>query len=104
MKKRRVLWDSNARADLVTIADYIAQQNPGAVDRIIDKLEEAGLMLQQFAFGHAGRVEGTFERPVVDLPYILSYALESPSSGEEQVVILRIIHTARDWPDQSWPK
>jgi hypothetical protein len=37
------------------------------------------------------------------LPYIIAYELRS-IAGRESVVILRMIHAARDWPDEGWPR
>jgi plasmid stabilization system protein ParE len=37
------------------------------------------------------------------LPYIIAYALR-PIAGRESVVIVRVIHTARDWPAEEWPR
>ena len=36
------------------------------------------------------------------LPYILAYAI-TEAAGEEAVVIVRVIHTARDWSAEKWP-
>ena len=35
---------------------------------------------------------------------IIAYALQTLPSGEEHVVILRVIHSARNWPKGEWPK
>ena len=52
--------------------------------------------------GRAGRVTGIYEKPVTGLPYILAYAI-SQANGEKAVVIVRVIHTARDWSAEKWP-
>jgi plasmid stabilization system protein ParE len=47
-------------------------------------------------------VAGTYEKSVTGLPYIIAYEIVSRDAGEI-VAILRVIHTARDWPEETWP-
>jgi plasmid stabilization system protein ParE len=47
-------------------------------------------------------VNGTFEKSLSRLPYIIAYAVE-PVDGRESIVILRVIHAARDWKRGNWP-
>jgi plasmid stabilization system protein ParE len=49
-------------------------------------------------------VAGTYEKPVGGLPYIIAYALEATPTGDERIVILRVIHGARNWRQGEWPK
>lgn len=67
-----------------------------------DRLRSTGEALGEMATGRPGRVTGTYEKSVTRLPYIISYELRS-ILDQESVVILRVIHTARDWPAQEWP-
>jgi plasmid stabilization system protein ParE len=53
--------------------------------------------------GHPGRVAGTYERMVRGLPDIIAHALETAAGGSERVVILRVVHGARDWPPGQSP-
>jgi plasmid stabilization system protein ParE len=55
------------------------------------------------ATGRKGRVGGTYEKPVPRLPYIMAYALSTLADGSEAVVILRVIHGVRNWPEDEWP-
>jgi plasmid stabilization system protein ParE len=77
--------------------------NPNASRRLADKLREAADALGDIAIGRPGRVTGTYEKSVPRLPYIIVYAIESRIEGE-MIVILRVIHTARDWPQGGWPQ
>ncbi len=54
------------------------------------------------ATGRPGRVTGTYEKPLARLPYIIAYELR-PIAGRESIVILRVLHTSRDWPPEEWP-
>jgi plasmid stabilization system protein ParE len=55
------------------------------------------------ATGRSGRLTGSYEKSVARLPYIVAYKLQQ-IAGRESVVILHVIHAARDWPDEEWPR
>ncbi len=97
---RRVEWSDAAKADIRAQVEYIAEDDPQAARRIVAKVQETGAKLGDFATGHPGRVSGAYEKLVRGLPYIIAYTL---TDGDRTVSILRVIHTARDWPDDSWP-
>ena len=65
-------------------------------------LDKAGLALGEMPTGRPGRVTGTYEKLVTGLPYILAYVIAGTGKGEE-VAIVRVIHTSRDWPAEGWP-
>ena len=66
-------------------------------------LRGTGAALGEMATGRPGRVAGTYEKSVTGLRYIIAYALTR--RGDREIVsILRVIHTARDWPDEEWPR
>jgi plasmid stabilization system protein ParE len=95
--KRPVAWSRDALDDIKEQVTFIARDNPAAARRGADRIRDAGKALGDFATGRSGRVAGTYEKSLVRLPYIISYELR-PLAGRESVVILRVIHTARDWP------
>jgi toxin ParE1/3/4 len=101
---RAVVWSAAALDDTDSIVAYIAADNLAAARRVVDKIEATAERLGRMAIGRKGRVTGTYEKPVVGLPYIVAYALEKLPSGEERVVILRVVHMARHWPKGEWPK
>ncbi|MDE1146946.1 MAG: hypothetical protein PW843_10030 [Azospirillaceae bacterium] len=39
-----------------------------------------------------------------DLPYIIAYKFIAGPTGGEVLVILHIVHGARDWPPETWPE
>ena len=100
--KRTVGWSRDALDDIKGQVAFIARDNPLAARRIADRLRDAGEALGNFATGRPGRVTGTYETSVSRLPYIIAYELR-PIAGRESVVILRVIHTARDWSAEEWP-
>lgn len=100
--RRPVSWSRDALDDLRQQIGFIALDNPAAARRVADRIRDAGEALGEFATGRAGRVTGTYEKPLNRLPFIISYELR-PIAGRECVVILRMIHTARNWPAEGWP-
>lgn len=100
--KRPVLWSHTALDDIRDQVAFIARENPGAARRIADRIRETGNALGERAIGRQGRVAGTYEKSITGLPYIVVYTLVT-RAGREIVAILRVVHTARDWPPATWP-
>ena len=100
---RDVVWSEAALDDTDALFAYIAADDPAAARRVLNRVKSAAQGLGRLPSGRRGRVQGTYEKSVVGLPYIIAYAINSLSSGAEQIVILRVIHTARNWPKGRWP-
>ena len=100
--KRPVSWSRDALDDLKDQIAYIARDNPVAARRVAARIRETGDAMADFATGHPGRVPDTYERSVRGLPYILACAIIA-KGVEEEIVILRVIHTMRDWREGEWP-
>jgi toxin ParE1/3/4 len=100
---RPVVWSEAARRDFLDILRYVAADSPPAAEKVVDAIEKTGNDLGSFATGRPGRVIGTYEKPVVGLPHVIAYAIIS-IGGQENVSILRVIHTARNWPPEKWPE
>ncbi len=49
-------------------------------------------------------MSSTYEKVVRGMPYIIAYALGDEPKGHETITILRVIHGARDWREESWPE
>jgi plasmid stabilization system protein ParE len=101
---RDVFWSERALDDTDGLAAYIAADNPVAALQVLDRIEATADRLAHAPVGRRGRVAGTYEKPVGGLPYIIAYALQTLPTGGERVVILRVIHGARNWPPGEWPK
>ena len=99
--RRLVSWSREALDDIKKQVAFIAQDNPAAARRVADRIRDAGKALGEMATGRPGRVTGSYEKFVTRLPYIIAYQLR-PIAGRESVVILRVIHAARDWPTKEW--
>jgi toxin ParE1/3/4 len=90
----RIIWRRVALNDLEAIREFIAQDNPQAAARVHAAIRATVDPLGNYPnLGRAGRVDGTREMIVVDLPYIVVYRVV-----QEMVRILAVIHTSRQWP------
>lgn len=101
---REVSWSADAAEDIVGIIDYIAADNPVAARKVLAAIRSAGEGLAFMLTGRPGRVTGTYEKIVRGLPYIIAYAIRPLPAGGEVVAILRVIHGARNWPEEQWPE
>ena len=101
--RRPVSWSRDALDDFKEQIAYIAAENPTAARRVTDALHATAQALSEMPTGRPGRVTGTYEKSVTGLPYIIAYAL-TREAGRETVSIIRVVHTARDWQDESWPR
>ncbi|NWE72003.1 type II toxin-antitoxin system RelE/ParE family toxin [Pseudomonas gingeri] len=92
----RVEWLKTALRNLDDAAAYIAQDNPQAAQAFMLEVRASVQRLAQFpAMGREGRIPGTREWPLPDLPYLIPYRIRN---GRLQV--LRVFHTRRLPPDQ----
>jgi plasmid stabilization system protein ParE len=102
--KRPVFWSRDALEEVKKIGRFIAKDDATAARKVATALRTAGDKLGVRATGRKGRVSGTYEKSVPRIPYIIAYALQPLPAGGETVVILRVIHGARNWLDESWPE
>ena len=85
-----------AVADLVTVGNYIAQEDPGAARKVAQSIRQAVTVLTDYpAAGRPGRVPNTRELTVANTAYILPYRVRGGV-----VEILRVLHGARKWPEK----
>jgi len=89
---KRFRLDVDAKADLVSIHDYIARQNRAAADRVIDNLKRSfRLLATQPLMGEARFGIAPNLRCFVVSNYAVFYR---PTRGGIEVA--RVIHAARD--------
>jgi len=100
---RPVRWSNDALADLAQQIAYIAADSPSAALRVADALDRTARALGDMPTGRPGRVTGTYEKSVTGLSYILAYAI-TQTGGAEEIAIVRVIHTSRDWIAEEWPE
>lgn len=86
-------WRETARADLLAIIDYIADENPDAAQRLKDEIETKAMELPEHPkLYRPGRVADTREM-VVRSNYVVVYMEDTRA-----VSILRVLHAAQQWP------
>jgi len=89
-------WLAAALADLRTIKDYIADNNPAAAQHVIANIRnETSVLINQPNIGRAGRILDTRELVISQYPYIVAYR-----EHEGYIHILAVVHTSRRWPAQ----
>ena len=92
----RLEWSQAALGQLNVIRRYIAGRNPAAAAKVQSRIVDASALLAQRPFiGRLGRVSGTREFVFTDIPYIAVYEVDET---RRQVTILRVFHTARQYP------
>lgn len=91
-----IVWLDQAERDLDAALDYIIPRNPAAALRLYQDIRECALHLADNPrIGRQGRVDGT--REIVIYPYVMAYTV---SVQMDAVIILRVLHGARVWPDE----
>jgi toxin ParE1/3/4 len=103
---RRLIWSPRGLALYEhDVLQYLAKQGGAALERVRGDIERALESLAPRPTGRPGRISGTYEKSVDGQPYIIAYALVPRADGaEDDIAILRVIHTARDWPPGRWPR
>ena len=90
----RIRWTEPAAAALDRIQNYIAKDNPKAAFEVVQRIRDAVSQLELHPnVGRPGRVRGTSELVIHDLPYIVSYRIK-----KDEAQILSVYHTSRKWP------
>ena len=90
----RVRWTAPAADDLARIVEYIRKDDPAAAQRVARRIFEGVARLRVFPRrGRIGLVEGTRELIFSPWPYVAVYEIV-----EDYVLVLRVRHTAQDWP------
>ena len=90
----RIRWTVPAAAALDRIQNYIAKDNPKAAFEVVQRIRVAVSQLELHPnVGRPGRVRGTSELVIYDLPYIVPYCIK-----KDEAQILSVYHTSRKWP------
>ena len=91
-----LVWTRTARADRREIFEFIAADSLRAARNMDLVFAEKAASLREFPeLGRPGRVPGTREL-LAHRHYFLIYRV-----SDDTVQILRLLHTARQWPESS---
>jgi addiction module RelE/StbE family toxin len=93
--RRRVEWRDAARRDLLSIIDYISDDNPTAAQRLKDEIEgKVSKLPRHPKLYRPGRVDGTREM-IVRPNYVVVYVGDRAGT-----IVLRVLHAAQVWPPE----
>ncbi|WP_353405389.1 type II toxin-antitoxin system RelE/ParE family toxin [Duganella hordei] len=88
-----VNWKARALADLAAILRKISSGSSLGAERLMRQVEaRTALLLFHPQLGREGRQPGTREL-VIHRHYVMVYRIDG-----DRISILRILHTARQWP------
>ena len=92
----RIVRRDSYAADLDSIVDHIALENPSAALDIWDDIERQIKRLRDFPrSGRIGRMPETRELVVSGTPYIVVYLVS------DDVELIRVLHGAQKWPPET---
>ncbi|CCD94845.1 conserved hypothetical protein [Bradyrhizobium sp. ORS 375] len=96
MSRRKTRWSRRALSRLDQIGTYIAENDPAAAARVVARIVLAvDSLVEHPAKGRPGRINGTRELVLTDLPYIVAYRVTHRS-----IEVLSVLHAAQKWPDE----
>jgi toxin ParE1/3/4 len=88
----RLRYSDEARRQIQAIGDYIGNSDRAAADRIVARIRAGTRLLGSFPrLGRGGRVPGTREWVLTQLPYVIVYEV-----ADDGIMILNVFHTAQD--------
>ena len=92
----KIRWLSLAQADLESIEEYISEDSPTQAIEVVMRIIEAVEVLEDHPqIGKLGRVDGTRELVISNLPYNIPYRKKG-----QWIEILRVFHQTRKWPEK----
>jgi addiction module RelE/StbE family toxin len=95
MSVKHIRWTLRALRRLDEIGAHIQKDNPDAAARVVARIVSAVDMLSDLpAAGRIGRIKGTREIVLADIPYIIPYRV-----GQD-IEIITIMHAHQKWPLQ----
>ncbi|MDJ0447500.1 type II toxin-antitoxin system RelE/ParE family toxin [Methylocystis sp. JR02] len=96
MSHRTIRRTKRALRRLDQIGAYILEDNPAAAARVVARIVSAVDSLAEHpAMGRTGRLTGTRELVLADIPYIIPYRVT-----RNDVEILTVMHAAQEWPQE----
>jgi toxin ParE1/3/4 len=92
----KLRWTKAARQDRERIYAYVEADNPNAALELDERFQDRAAHLVQLPnLGRKGRMDGTRELSIAGGSYLLVYRIDP-----DVVWIIRVVHTARAWPDE----
>jgi len=92
----KIHWLEEAIIDLQALRKYIALDKPIAATNLAEKIVKATEILSNHPLiGRPGRIPETRELVISGTPYIIPYQIK-----QNTVEILRVYHSAMQWPEE----
>lgn len=93
MKHKRIRWTARALQRLDEIGAYIAHDDLDAAARTVARIVSCVDMLAELPnTGRIGRITGTREVVLSDIPYIIPYRVR------QDIEIITVMHASQKWP------
>ncbi|WP_117193143.1 type II toxin-antitoxin system RelE/ParE family toxin [Rhizobium terrae] len=93
MNHKRIRWTVRALRRLDEIGAHIEHEDPDAAARVVARLVASVDMLVEFpGAGRLGRIAGTREIVLSDIPYIIPYRVR------QDIEIITVMHASQKWP------
>ncbi len=93
---KRIRWTERALRRLDQIGAFIEKDNPTAAAQVVVRIVSVVDNLAEHpAMGRVGRVKGTRELVLADIPYIIPCRVVG-----DEIEILTVMHAAQRWPRQ----
>ncbi len=90
----RIVYSQAAQRDRLRQIEYVEQFSYAAADRLEERIEQHVSFVGRFPqIGRTSHPEGTREFSVQHTALLIRYRVE-----DDRVLILRILHSAQDWP------
>ena len=91
----KVRVTDDAKTDLWQIKAFISERNAIAAEGVIDRIRKTLTLLAVLPrLGHPGLVQGTFEKGVPRVPYLIVYRFDT-TNAQRELVVLRVYHGAQ---------
>jgi addiction module RelE/StbE family toxin len=87
----KLVYSARSLRHLRSIHAYIAQDNPAAADRVVERIRDATSRLVNFPYSGRPGPKGTRLLSVPGAPYIVVHRVRG-----NEVTVLTILHTARN--------
>ena len=103
---RRVIWSARGRMLFDRgVVGFLEGLSESAARKFQTDIDRTIALPAERPIGRPGRISGTFDKSIVGQPHIIAYGfLPREDGAQDDLLILRVIHTARDWPPGRWPR
>ena len=92
---KAVIWSTGASRQYIEALKFLAEKNLPAAAKLAERIRETLDALVVRSMGRPGHAIGTFEKIVLNTPYLLVYEL-----GVDELRVLRLLHMSQNWRER----